>query len=139
MKIKHKTYFPACRLLRALSLAVQGLMMLSEGETYCCVELQVPEALGLAGSPASVFLWVIIWEEDDDASSEGFAAAETPVVVPRPEPEDALTAGLNLMVVVVVVLVVWPYFSSSILDFNTWRWYSMLLRSALLAPVPARF
>lgn len=29
------TYFPTCLLRKALSFAVQGLMMLSDGETYC--------------------------------------------------------------------------------------------------------
>lgn len=51
-------------------------------------------------------------------------------------------AGLGIVVsweVVVAVVVMRSYLSSSILDFNTWRWYSMLLTSALPAPVPAWF
>lgn len=31
------TYFPTCLFRKALSLAVQGLWMLSEGEMYCFV------------------------------------------------------------------------------------------------------
>lgn len=103
----------------------------------------MPEALGSAGRPARV-LWMIILEED---ASEGFAAAAvaTTVVVPEPAGVPTAVVGMQMMVVVVVVVVVlaveaaWPYFSSSILDWNTWRWYSILLISPLVAPVPARF
>jgi hypothetical protein len=34
---QNQTYLPTCLLRRALSLAVQGLMMLSDGEMYCFV------------------------------------------------------------------------------------------------------
>jgi len=66
------------------------------------------------------------------------------VAVPRPEVDDdddaptgAAATAVVVVVVLVLVLVMRPYFSSSILDFSTWRWYSMLLTSDLpTAPFP---
>jgi hypothetical protein len=74
------TYLPTCLLRRALSFAVQGLIMLSEGEMYCFDLLFIPSAniaLTCAGQGGTT------------------------------------------------------YSPCSILDCRTWRWYSMLLTSAL--------
>lgn len=60
------TYLPTCLLRRALSLAVQGLMMLSDGEMYVLdlsrtMEFRVLLLLLLRGCSLSYFSWAILF------------------------------------------------------------------------------
>lgn len=61
------TYFPTCLFRKALSLAVQGLWMLSEGEMYCFVlvgwfrcQLPLVQSMGEGGAGGTYSLWLSI-------------------------------------------------------------------------------
>lgn len=97
------TYLLACLFRKALILAVQGLMMLSDGETYCLVLLTATVSmlvLLLHDGP----LWRRFDDDDDDDDSA--------------EDEDEKEADEETYVS-----------AAAILDWKTCRWYSMLLTS----------